>query len=298
MRGLSTMALALLGSALSATAHAEGEMQAQMSAVGGGGSCLVGVSMAAAQSAGSPLGGSLDEGEAVAMAVNDTAAAASAATTTAEQKPVVASGGECLRGVAMAAAQSATVALAGDLNESADGSEKTAEADALTAMAEAGTEASSAPAKSKPKPVAVAKLADAQPAPHKAKASGAPRKLAVAGKGAAPKISEVFKPWWPKAAEGKLNLAYAGPAAFDSAIVLLFDKSFESAELSNAEIQVLDGAGKPVKSQWVLASGNKKMLTAKVPEGRYLVKVGPKLSSMDGSVVVGGFAGPVIVGMK
>lgn len=284
MRLAGIIAMTVIGGAMSSTAFSA----VAADGVAEGASCLVGTALARAEAFSSPLGGTGEEGETQALAQ-----AAPAQTQPQSEAPHVAmassSGGECLRGVRMDAALSAGTALAGDLNEMPlVGEESPAAAPASVAV----REQPAAPAVAKEKKTVAVAASPAAAAPVARKKSK-PVSVAKAGK-----ISEAFKPWWPKAAEGKLNLAYAGPAAFDSAIVLLFDKSFETADLSNAQIKVIDGSGNQVKSQWVVSSGNKKMLTAKVPEGRYLVKVGPKLASMDGSTVVGEFGGPVLVGLK
>lgn len=122
-------------------------------------------------------------------------------------------------------------------------------------------------------------------------ASQAPRKES------APPMAEVevpTGPWWPAKAEGRLNLTFAGEAAFSGAIALLFDGAFETSDSANQNIHVTSKNGAPIKGQWVVAT-NRQMLLFRAAPGRYVVKVGESLQDGSGRTIAAAAQGVVQV---
>lgn len=107
-----------------------------------------------------------------------------------------------------------------------------------------------------------------------------------------PAAAEALKAWWPAPEAGQLNLVYAGPAAFDQAIVLLFDAPFEGAENASAHIEVRGQNGEVINGEWQIAPGNRRMLMFKGRPGRYTVKIGSALSA-GGRTLPRSLSGPV-----
>lgn len=102
------------------------------------------------------------------------------------------------------------------------------------------------------------------------------------------------KAWWPAPVNGKLNLRYAGEAAFTGAIVLLFDGAFENSDGANQNIQVKDRSGRAVKGTW-LVSANRQMLLFGAPPGLYSVNVRSGLADKGGRKLSVPSEGPVFV---
>ncbi|HEX4871681.1 MAG TPA: hypothetical protein VFV27_05140 [Nevskiaceae bacterium] len=107
--------------------------------------------------------------------------------------------------------------------------------------------------------------------------------------------ADALSSWWPQPVAGRLNLVYAGQAAFARAIVLLFDGGFQDASSADAAVKVLDSRGKPVKGRWEIGS-NPRMLVFKVSNrGRYTLVVGQALADARGKALGQDLHGPVYV---
>lgn len=153
-----------------------------------------------------------------------------------------------------------------------------------------------------PVPAAVTTQNGAEPKPAEAVATGAQaveaRAVAVAAPRARPKRNRVpvgaNKVWWPAKADGRLNLLYAGEAAFTGAIALLFDRSFGSSESANRSIRVRTGSGEIVQGRWAV-SRNPQMLLFPATPGVYHISVGPELADSAGNTVSAPSAGAVVV---
>ncbi|WP_029921435.1 hypothetical protein [Nevskia soli] len=101
--------------------------------------------------------------------------------------------------------------------------------------------------------------------------------------------------WWPAVGRdsAKLSLVYAGEAAFDKAIVLLFSRTVSPG--AGGQIRMLDGSGKVVTGNWSVSPKNPQMLICKVPPGRYLVSIAAELSDSAGEKLGNSLQGPVYV---
>jgi hypothetical protein len=101
--------------------------------------------------------------------------------------------------------------------------------------------------------------------------------------------------WWPAVGHdgSGLSLTYAGEAAFDQAIVLLFSRNV-SADAAG-QIRLLDSAGKAVAGSWSVSPKNPQMLICKVPSGRYLVSIPAGFADASGDKLGSGVQGPVYV---
>lgn len=131
-----------------------------------------------------------------------------------------------------------------------------------------------------------------EPAPAPAKPKAPPAKpKATPAKPAAP-----AKPWWGPERADRLSLVYAGSAAYKRALVLMFNGTFDNTTSARANLQVLDGAGKPVAGAWELGASNKRMLLFPVKKaGAYTVVIKPALADNKGRTVAAPMQGPVQV---
>jgi hypothetical protein len=134
----------------------------------------------------------------------------------------------------------------------------------------------------------------APPAPvEKPKAAAAPKAAVVAK--SAPR-AEVLSQWWPERSKpGQLNLLYAGQAANERSVALLFDSSFaESADLASS-VSLLADNGKPAKGSWEFNSNRRMLLFKGLNAGRYTVVVSPQLSNEGGLKIAKELRGPVYI---
>lgn len=94
--------------------------------------------------------------------------------------------------------------------------------------------------------------------------------------------ADTLKAWWPEAQGGKLNLRFAGEAAFGQALALLFDAPAPDAGALAQHIRVRDSAGRTVESKWQVVKSNPQMVALKVDPGIYTVKLEAGLTSTNG----------------
>lgn len=94
--------------------------------------------------------------------------------------------------------------------------------------------------------------------------------------------AEALKTWWPAAEAGKLNLRFAGEAAFGEAIALLFDAPFSDPSSLAQHVEVKTRAGKTVEAKWQVVKSNPQMVALRVPPGLYQVRVGESLAAANG----------------
>jgi hypothetical protein len=94
--------------------------------------------------------------------------------------------------------------------------------------------------------------------------------------------AEALKAWWPAAEAGKLNLRFAGEAAFGEAIALLFDAPFSEASSLAQHVEVKNRAGKTIEGKWQVVTSNPQMVALRVAPGLYEVRVGESLAAANG----------------
>lgn len=126
-----------------------------------------------------------------------------------------------------------------------------------------------------PEPVAEtppATVAAVKPSPKSAAPHPRPRKPPA----------EALKTWWPAAEAGKLNLRFAGEAAFGEAIALLFDAPFSDPSSLAQHVEVKNRSGKPIEGKWQVVKSNPQMVALRVPPGLYEVRIGDSLAAANG----------------
>ncbi len=94
--------------------------------------------------------------------------------------------------------------------------------------------------------------------------------------------ADALKAWWPAAEAGKLNLRFAGEAAFGEAIALLFDAPFSEASGLAQHVEVKNRAGKIIEGKWQVVKSNPQMVALRVPPGLYEIRVGESLAAANG----------------
>ena len=147
-----------------------------------------------------------------------------------------------------------------------------------------------APAPKKSKPAKVKAAAPAASAP--AKSASTTTAAAKPGKGQP--SADAVSSWWPAQQDGsKLNLVYAGEAAFEKAVVLLFSDNMSAT--SGGNIQVLNQEGKQASGHWEVGKQNSRMLIFKTTPGRYTVILAPDLAGLSGKTLGTGLHGPVYI---
>ena len=148
-------------------------------------------------------------------------------------------------------------------------------------------EAKAAPA-AQPKAAPAAKPAASKPAAAAPAPAAAPAKMAAAPAATAP--------WWGPSDASHLSLIYVGSAAFQKAIVLMFNGEFSSTDSANANLQVADAKGAKVAGSWKIGPSNKRMLVFPVnSSGKYTVSVKTGLADGSGRTVAQEARGPVTV---
>ncbi|MDI3259655.1 MAG: hypothetical protein QJR02_08165 [Sinobacteraceae bacterium] len=138
------------------------------------------------------------------------------------------------------------------------------------------------------KPDAVASAAPASATPKSAARTGAQNLPAT----------DAISAWWPvvdKRSPDRLNLVYAGEAAFEKAVVLLFDQDIGNPTLAGSHIQVLDDRGQPVSGTWESSPSNPRMLIFKTRPGRYTLILSASLADAQGKTLGSELHGPVYV---
>lgn len=147
-----------------------------------------------------------------------------------------------------------------------------------------------APAAASAEPAVAAEPAAAPAAKPK---PAAPKAAAVAK--SAPR-AEVLTQWWPQRPEpGRLNLLYAGQAANERTVGLLFDTRFaENADIG-AGVRLVADNGKPAAGHWELNSNRRMLLFKGLKPGRYTVVVSPQLANEAGLAIGSELHGPVYI---
>jgi hypothetical protein len=105
---------------------------------------------------------------------------------------------------------------------------------------------------------------------------------------------EPLTAWWPERKADALNVLFVGEAAFGSAISLLTDGQFDSAESANAHIEVRSAGGAVVDRRWQVAT-NRQMLLMLVEPGVYTVSIKPDFSDAKGRTAGTASSGQVYV---
>lgn len=148
-----------------------------------------------------------------------------------------------------------------------------------------------APAEAAPEPFAPAEAAP--PAPLEKPRPAAPKAAVVAK--SAPR-ADVLRQWWPeRSTPGQLNLLYAGQAANERSVGLLFDSSFaESADFAST-VKLLADNGQPAKGAWELNSNRRMLLFKGLKSGRYTVVVEPLLANEGGLKIGKELRGPIYI---
>jgi hypothetical protein len=154
--------------------------------------------------------------------------------------------------------------------------------------------AADAPEAEAPAPAAVEPPPAPAPAPKAEPKQPAASKPAAAAKPAAPAPATN---WWGNGdSPDKLALTYAGSAAYRTAVVLMFNRAFGSADSANSNIKVTDAAGKVVSGSWELNPNNAAMLVFPVQNtGRYTVSIKSGLTDLGKTTLGKNLKGPVTV---
>lgn len=130
--------------------------------------------------------------------------------------------------------------------------------------------------------VEVAPVAEVAPVPVKQEAPVKKEKKKAAAPRREGPSKETSKVWWSAPASGRLNLRFAGEAAFGQAIALLFDAPFADPASADAHVQVLNRAGKAVSGKWQVVKSNPQMLALKAAPGTYTIRIGSDLVASNG----------------
>ena len=204
-----------------------------------------------------------------------------------------------------AATESAPAANSNEASSAASSSSSSGSSD-QAAPAAASPAATAEPAAAPEAAPAAAPTPAAEPAPKKSKhtkvavsdssGSGAPAKPAKSHSGQ--QSMDAISVWWPaveKQSDSKLNLVYAGEAAFDKAVVLLFSDNIGNIASASSHIKILDSHGSPASGQWTGSPQNARMLIFKTTPGRYTVVLAPDLAGLSGKTLGTGLHGPVYI---
>ena len=156
-----------------------------------------------------------------------------------------------------------------------------------------------------PEPEVAVEAPAPAPAPEATPAPSAPAAVASApaakpAKPAKPATSPPTKnqnpapTWWGTSVAGRLNLVYAGSAAYKRAIVLMFDGDLKDAAAVSRSVKVVDASGKTVSGRWELNSSNPRMAVLPLEAaGTYRVTVGAGLVDIRGRTLGSTQQGPV-----
>ncbi len=155
------------------------------------------------------------------------------------------------------------------------------------APASSSADAASPVATESPKPVVAASVS--KPAKPKARRTA---------KGSSSPGSDVISSWWPatdKQTADKLNVVYAGEAATEKSVVLMFSSAMGDPAAAGRNIQLLSARGGAVNGAWT-AGNNPRLLVFKgVKPGRYTVILKPELADAGGKALGSELHGPVYV---
>lgn len=122
--------------------------------------------------------------------------------------------------------------------------------------------------------------------------------IASKPKAKTPPPADVLTTWWTPGSQvqsGQFALVYAGSAAFDKAIVLLFSNPVGDPTSAARSIRITDVNGKPVRGTWRTSAQNPRMLIFNVPEGRYDLTLDKGMTDAQGRSLGRNLHGPVYV---
>jgi hypothetical protein len=267
------------------------------------------------QAAGAPAAGSQQTAPSAAPAADQTAVApVPSAPEPAGQQSEQSLSEEEVRKIAADVGRKVATQVAQSAIQQQETQTQTAQAASASAASPAPAAPSppsgAAPTESSPAP-AQTQTAPAPPAEHAAKRES--RKpaanAAAAPANAAPKsaahsraqtlpATDAISAWWPvvdKPTPDHLNLVYAGEAAFEKAVVLLFDSDMGNPTLAASHIRVLDDRGQPAPGTWELSPSNPRMMIFKTKPGRYTVVLSADLANAQGKTLGSELHGPVYV---
>ena len=146
----------------------------------------------------------------------------------------------------------------------------------------AATEAEPAPVAA---PKKIAKPKPARTAPVKAAAAEPQSRAAPSAKNSKAAPTTAIVAWWTPASQlgnGQFGLTFAGEAASERAIALLFSAAIGDAAAAGSRIRVVNAAGKPVGGQWVSAPNPRLLLFRVTASGRYTLSVGAEFADSQG----------------
>ena len=190
--------------------------------------------------------------------------------------------------------------LANGAVDAAPAPEPVVETAAAPAKPEKKVEKKPEPEAAKPAPSYETVAASSEPpAPRKPKASK-PASIATPKAAAkAPGVgSDAVSSWWPKAgtqSADRLSLVYAGEAASEKAIVLMFGSTFSDAAAAGSQIKLVDAKGASPSGTWELGRNPRLLVFKGVTPGRYTVILKPTLADAAGKTLGTELVGPVYV---
>lgn len=190
--------------------------------------------------------------------------------------------------------------LANGAVDAAPAPEPVVEAAAAPAKPEKKVEKKPEPEAAKPVPSYETAAASGEPpAPRKPKA---PKPASIATPKAAAKApgvgSDAVSSWWPKAgtqSADRLSLVYAGEAASEKAVVLMFGSTFSDAAAAGSQIKLVDAKGASPSGTWELGRNPRLLVFKGVTPGRYTVILKPTLADAAGKTLGTELVGPVYV---
>ncbi|MDB5987299.1 MAG: hypothetical protein JWR16_2352 [Nevskia sp.] len=169
---------------------------------------------------------------------------------------------------------------------------------AVNAKSSNGAAASTAEPRPAPAPPKALKSKPAKTAPVKSVAAQASGSTVSSTKKANGAQADAIAAWWAPASQpgsGRLGLSFAGEAAAERAIALLFTAPFSDAAAAGSHIKVLNASGKPVSGQWMLAPNPRMLVLRVATRGRYTVLVGADVADSQGNTLGSALHGPVYV---
>lgn len=151
-----------------------------------------------------------------------------------------------------------------------------------------------------PEPTPAPEPAPVEPAPAVAEARPPPKPAepARAVTRRSPPSADVVGRWWGEPGKqdaNQLNVTFAGQAAGEKAIAVMFDKTFSDASSAAANIQVLTQKGQSARGRWELGANPRMLLFRGVGSGRYTLVLAPELSDARGTTLGRKLSGPVYI---